>query len=296
MTVTDHPGVSIDPDRLFGLRFVAAEARRAFARRTSARPGPFVTRRRGRGSETDDIRAFAHGDDIRHMDRNVTARTGLPHVRTFRDEREKTTLLVADFRAPMLFGTRRAFLSVAAAEVLTLLGWSVAEDGGRVGVLVIGSGEPVFVRPAVGERSMVAVIGALVRAHRAALDRPETLPLAGVLETAARLVPTGGTVALATALDRPGDGFDDAAARLIHGNDATVFLVTDAFERNAPSGVYPFRTADGRPAIGAVAAPARQDPDQRLARLAALGIRAVEVPAEEPAQGLVPVLEVLHGR
>ena len=36
------------------------------------------------------------GDDIRHIDWNVTARTGEPFVKQFREERELTLLLVLD--------------------------------------------------------------------------------------------------------------------------------------------------------------------------------------------------------
>ncbi|WP_181700146.1 DUF58 domain-containing protein [Chthonobacter albigriseus] len=298
MDVLDHSGVSVDPDRLFRLRFAAAEARRALSRRTSARPGPFVTKRRGRGSETDDVRTWSHGDDIRHIDRNVTARTGVPHVRTFRDEREKTTLLLADFRPPMLFGTRRAFLSVAAAELLALIGWSVAEDGGRVGVLAVGGAEPEFVRPVVGERAMVAVIGALARAHRSALDSEakKTQPLAPDIEAAGRLLPPGGTLAIATALDAPGDGFDETVVRAVHRADVTVFVMTDAFERQPPAGVYPFLSVDGRRAVGAIPADVAPAADRRLDRLAALGASAIAVAAEENPETLLRVIEAIHGR
>jgi uncharacterized protein (DUF58 family) len=75
-----------------------------------------------------NIRIFSEGGDIRHLDHNTTARTGVPHVRTFRDEREKSVLLLADFRAPMLWRTRRVFRSVAATGFL-----SVHDQAGRVG-------------------------------------------------------------------------------------------------------------------------------------------------------------------
>ncbi|TXM93858.1 DUF58 domain-containing protein, partial [Methylobacterium sp. WL122] len=65
------------------------------------------------------------GDDRRHIDRNATARTGILHVRTHHDERDRAVVLLADFRPSMLFGTRRALRSVAAAEALASLGHTV---------------------------------------------------------------------------------------------------------------------------------------------------------------------------
>jgi uncharacterized protein (DUF58 family) len=292
-------GAVVDPEALLRLRFVAAEARQRRLQRTSARPGPFVTRRRGRGSETDDVRPWAHGDDVRHVDRNVTARTGQPHVRTFRDERERTTLLLADFRPPMLFGTRRAFLSVAAAELLALVGWTVAGDGGRVALLALGGAEPVFVKPTVGERAMIAVVGGLTQAHRAALVArgAEAGPLAPQLEAAARLIPAGGTVAIASGFDDADDAFAAAARQAAVRVDLAAGVVSDAFERAPPRGVYPFLDPAGRRGIGAATgAPVDDYPSRRRTdALLALGMRAVLVRAEEPPAAQIPAVEAIHG-
>ncbi|RVU17555.1 DUF58 domain-containing protein, partial [Methylobacterium oryzihabitans] len=131
------PGIALEAGALMGLRHLA---RRGAAPRTRALvglPGGIVTRRRGRGSEPDDVRLWAEGDDVRHIDRNSTARTGQLHTRTHHEERDRAVVMLADFRPSMLFGTRRALRSVAAAEALALLGWRVAGDGGRVGLAVV---------------------------------------------------------------------------------------------------------------------------------------------------------------
>lgn len=303
MGIPADPGAVVDPDALIRLRFLAAEARRRRARRTSSRPGPFVTRRRGRGSETDDVRLWSHGDDPRHVDRNATARTGEPHVRTFRDERERTTLLVADFRPAMLFGTRRALMSVAAAEILALAGWWVAAEGARVGLLALAGGEPVHVRPAVGERAMIAVVGGLVQAHRQALagagrDAPAIGPQ---LAAAARSIPSGGTLVLASGFDdafeRADAGIAAALAEALVRVDVAAAVISDAFERTAPAGVYPFVTADGRRGLGAVRGTARGAgaSEATAARLAGLGVRSTVVRAEEPPAAQLAAVEALHG-
>ena len=112
--------LDVTPERLLDLRrYIRAGAGGRW--HPDLRPAGFPGRRRGAGLETIDVRPFVEGDDVRHLDRNVTARTGLPHVRSFREERGATVLLVADFRAPMLWGTRRVLRSVAAAEALVFL-------------------------------------------------------------------------------------------------------------------------------------------------------------------------------
>lgn len=125
-------GVDLDIDALLHLRRLAYRMRSPRAPPRSTLPGGIAHKRRGRGLEAHDIRQWSDGDDIRHLDRNVTARTGIPHVRSFHDEREPAILLVADFRPSMLFGTRRRLRSVAAAEALAMLGWRAISDGGRV--------------------------------------------------------------------------------------------------------------------------------------------------------------------
>ncbi len=144
MTAPDSiPGVDLDVDALIGLRRLLA---RAAAPRLVASPptGNLPRRRRGRGVETYDVRPWSHGDDIRSLDRNVTARMGAPHVRTFHDERERHVLYLVDFRPSMLFGTRRALRSVAAAEAAVAAAWRTLDTHGRAGLAAATSRGPRF--------------------------------------------------------------------------------------------------------------------------------------------------------
>lgn len=238
--------IALEPEALLKLRALVRAERTG--RPFTALPGGLVTRARGRGLETADLRAFAHGDDPRHIDRNATARTGYPQVRNFHAERDMTTLLVADFRPPMLWGTRRTLRSVAAAEALSLVGWRRVMEGGRVGLVAVTAGGAVFQSAAGRTRGMVAVIGALARAHATALADPDadTPPLAEALTTARRTAPHGAEVIVATALDHPGEGFTEAAEELRHRRSLSVLYVSDAFESAPPKGVFRYALAAGQ--------------------------------------------------
>jgi len=85
--------------------------------------GNSVSSFRGRGLEFDSVREYVHGDDIRSIDWRVTARTGSPHVKVFREDRERPMYLCVDINASMRFGTRNTFKSVQAARVSAFLGW-----------------------------------------------------------------------------------------------------------------------------------------------------------------------------
>ena len=299
--VLSAKGVAADTDHLLKLRHLIhnlPERRLA----PTGMPGGFVSKRRGRGLETVDIRIFSEGDDIRHLDHNTTARTGVPHVRTFRDERERSVLLLADFRPPMLWGTRRVLRSVAAAEVLALTGWRTIEAGGRVGLIAFGAGEPVFVPARGRERGMVAVIGGLAAAHRSALEAAsgtqgmEGRPLDNLIELAARLAPTGGSIFLASGLDDPGEHFDILASALNRRAALTVLLVTDAFEQSPPAGSYPFMTRAGHVGWASFLANRFSDePDPRINRLAHLGISTIPVDAGKGPEIMVAELEKFDG-
>ena len=286
------PGVTADTEALLKLRHLVRNIPERRLAPTGL-PGGFMTKRRGRGLETIDIRVFSYGDDVRHVDHNTTARTGVTHVRTFHDERERTALLIADFRPAMLWGTRRALRSVAAAEALALTGWRVSEAGGRAGLIAFGNESPVFVAARGRERGMVSVIGGLAAAHRDALaaasERRDPLdqPLEVALEMAVGLVPAGGSVFLATGLDDPGKDFDALAMALNRRAALTVLLITDAFERRAPAGSYPFISGQGRIRWALIGGEKRETAvDRRVAHLTRLGIAVIPIDASAEPEAM----------
>jgi len=284
--VLEAPGVSVRADDLLALRHSAGDGA-GTASPLTAMPGGFVHKRRGRGLEVADIRAFEDGDDIRHIDRNATARTGVPHVRTFQDERDRTTLLIADFRAPMLWGTRRAFRSVAAAEQLALVGWRAIGEGGRVGLMTLSGAEPTFVPARGRERAMVAVVGGLVKAHRIALDQQvetpqlKPQPLDECLRMIRQIAPRGASVVLASSLDEPGDDWERAATALGHRVALSVLHLRDAFEQSPKAGAYPFESETGRVGVGLVHRNDVKSVISVASRLSELGIPVHEVDASQ---------------
>ncbi len=292
MNALAQAGVGLDAGGLLGLRHLSRRMP-ALPLTVNALPGGMVNRRRGRGLEAADIRAFVPGDDVRLIDRNVTARTGNLHVRNVHDERDQTALLMADFRPSMLWGTRRALRSVAAAEALALIGWRVVAAGGRVALLAFGAGEPVIVPPRGRDRGMVAVIGGMVRAHGEALaGASHEPPLSGALLLARRMMPRGAAVWLASALDGDADMDEESLRGLNHRCPLTVLRVRDAFEVDAPGGAYPFRLADGSGRI--VRLPGGHLDNDAVARLHDWGIAALSFDAADAPEEMVARLGGLH--
>ena len=92
---------------------------------------------RGAGVNFEEVREYREGDDIRNMDWKVTARTNEPHLKVFREERERSVVLCVDKGPHMSFGTRGTFKSIQAARAAALIGWAASRlqrPGGRPGL------------------------------------------------------------------------------------------------------------------------------------------------------------------
>lgn len=213
----------------------------------SERPGSVATRRRGQGHEIREIRPYTEGDDARHLDAAASARLGSPQLRSFHEDRERSLVLIADFRRPMLWGTDRALRSVIAARGLALAGWAAMRDRGSVGVIALTDAGPESQSPRPREHGMALVAGCLARAHERALDlgarraaeRLPTRPLGPELMQITAHIPRGAAVLLATGLDLPGEGCEAALAALAGRSLLRLALVEDAFERAPPAGALP---------------------------------------------------------
>ncbi|MBA2368903.1 MAG: DUF58 domain-containing protein [Candidatus Protochlamydia sp.] len=93
---------------------------------------------RGQGLEFDSVRQYVLGDDIRTIDWRVTARTGSPHVKIFKEERERHVVICVDMNASMRFGTKNTFKSVQAARAAAWLGWKGIAGNDRVSCCLFG--------------------------------------------------------------------------------------------------------------------------------------------------------------
>jgi uncharacterized protein (DUF58 family) len=90
---------------------------------------------RGGGLEYEESRPYAPGDDVRWLDAGATARTGVPHVKVFREERDRALLLALDVSGSMGFGTAGAAKAETAAHALALLASAAGRAGDPIGLV-----------------------------------------------------------------------------------------------------------------------------------------------------------------
>lgn len=111
-------------------RILAVRSRREAA---GVLVGQWASAFRGGGVEFEESRPYVPGDDVRAIDWNATARTGVPWVKRFREERSCPVLIALDVSASMAFGTTGRTKAQAAAYAAALLATAAAGAGDPVG-------------------------------------------------------------------------------------------------------------------------------------------------------------------
>jgi uncharacterized protein (DUF58 family) len=164
----DRPGPGPVPDAVLRSLDLAV-----LRRIQSLVPGDNVTPQVGAGSELATIRPYQPGDDVRHIDWNVTARMREPHVRVHVGERALTAWLALDVSPSMAFGTvQRRKLDVAEGVALAI-GHVATRRGNRLGVLAFGDEEqPRVLRPQQGRLGLLALLAQLRAADKSSAEDP----------------------------------------------------------------------------------------------------------------------------
>jgi uncharacterized protein (DUF58 family) len=93
----------------------------------------------GRGSEPGETRPYEPGDDVRHIDWNVTARLQQPYVRQFTEDRELAAWFLVDLSASVDFGSNVLTKRNVAREFVGVLARLLTRHGNRVGAVFYGS-------------------------------------------------------------------------------------------------------------------------------------------------------------
>ena len=120
---------------------------------------------KGRGMEFDTVREYVPGDEIRSIDWNVTARTNVPHVKTFCEERELTVLVALDVSASGSFGSQQRAKMETAAEVAAVLMMSALLNNDKVGLVLFAGSVLRYIPPRKGRATVLRLIREILGAE-----------------------------------------------------------------------------------------------------------------------------------
>jgi uncharacterized protein (DUF58 family) len=183
---------------------------------------------KGRGMNFAEVREYQHGDDIRAIDWNVTARTGAPFIKVFDEERELTVMLVVDVSASGDFGSRSRMKGEVAVEICAVLAFSATRNNDKVGLIIFSDRIEKFVPPRKGRRHVLRVLRELL------YFEPEGrgTDITGALQYLARVVRRRAVVFVVS--DFLGDGYEKALAVAGRRHDTVAIRMSDPRERQLP--------------------------------------------------------------
>ena len=238
--------------------------------------GAYMSSFRGRGMEFDESRLYMPGDDIRNMDWRVTARTGEPHTKVFREERERPVLVWLDLNASMFFATRGSFKSVTAARAAVLLAWSTSAQNDRLGALIFSGNDHVELKPRRGKSAVLDLIGRTCK--HPAWTRPrhgQARDTSRAMSRLRKVTRPGSLLFLISDFREMDEQAESHLINVARHNDVVLIQVYDPIEAELPpAGSYRVSDGDNDLALNTADAQVcleyRQRFDQRRAKLARL--------------------------
>ncbi len=120
---------------------------------------------KGRGMSFSEVRLYYPGDDVRHIDWNVTARTGDPYVKVFEEERENTVMLLVDVSGSAVFGSHSQFKEEYLTELCAVLAFSAISNNDKVGVMLFSDRVELFIPPKKGKQHILRIIREILLAR-----------------------------------------------------------------------------------------------------------------------------------
>jgi uncharacterized protein (DUF58 family) len=200
--------------------------------------GDYRTVFRGSGVDVVDLREYQPGDDLRHIDWNVTARTDVPHVREYVEDRELTAWLLLDRSPSMGFGPIERRKHVVVAELAAIVAQLLSRGGNRIGAMLFNDAVDEVIRPASGRTQVLRILSRLLTptagtgAGAGKTGRPTALavPLRAALGIARR---RSLIVIVSDFITEP--GWEGALGQLAHKHDVVALQVVDRREFELPA-------------------------------------------------------------
>lgn len=120
--------------------------------------GEYKAAFRGRGMEFEEVRDYNPGDDIRSIDWNVTARMDKPFVKVFREERERSLMLIMDLSSSLNFGSQKETKKERLTEIAAVLAHAATKENDKVGLLLFSDCVERFIPPKKGRAHVWKIV------------------------------------------------------------------------------------------------------------------------------------------
>lgn len=199
--------------------------------------GLFASAFCGQGMDFQESRVYQEGDDVRHIDWRITARTGIPYVKLYTEQRQRSVLFCVENSRNMAFGTRQVFKCVQAARTAALLGWSAMQQQERVGGILFGQTQTSlqFFRPQKSGQAFIQLLKALSEPSPATPPDPINNsvnnscddPFIGALSHLSHTVQTGALIFIVADFNRDITPLETAFSYLKQRHEVVVIAIDD---------------------------------------------------------------------
>ena len=204
--------------------------------------GDYRTLLRGAGLDLADLREYQHHDDVRHIDWNVTARVGVPHVRVFTEDREMAAWFLLDLSPSIDFGSGEQRKRQVSAEFVAVLARLLTRHGNRVGAMLYGSGVDTVLPTRGGRRHVLNLLDTM-RNRPASVEAGPTR-LNELLESAAAMIKRRSTLfVVSDFITEP--GWEKPLGHLAQRHEVVAVRLLDPMELQLPDlGLLTMRDAE----------------------------------------------------
>ena len=127
--------------------------------------GDYHSTFKGQGVEFDEVRPYLAGDDVRTIDWNVTAKTGVPHIKRFAEERELTILFMVDVSGSQSYGSVGRSKAELAAEVTAVLALTAIRNQDKIGLVLFSDRIVKYIPPRKGRDSVMRLVREVLAAE-----------------------------------------------------------------------------------------------------------------------------------
>lgn len=190
--------------------------------------GEYRSQFKGHGMQFSEHRQYMAGDDVRHIDWKVSARSREPVIKKYEEERELNILLVVDVSASAEFGSERKLKGEVMAELGGLLAYAASSTGDKIGALLFAGGVEKVIPP----RRGIGHVSRVIRELLAYEPRTRGTDLTAALDAASRIMKHAGVVFVLS--DFLAHGYEQALSRLSMRHDVIAVWVGDPREREMP--------------------------------------------------------------
>ncbi len=194
----------------------------------SVMSGGYKSHFKGQGVQFSEHRQYTPGDDIRHIDWKVSARSRDPLIKQYEEERELNVFIIADLSASSDFGSKTNTKKELVAELGAMIAYAASNSGDKVGVLFVSDKVEKTIPLKKGKNHVLRIIHDLLSFP----TKPGGTALKQALEETRRVMKNSGIVFILS--DFKAEGYEIALKQLSRKHDVVAVKIDDPAEKEIP--------------------------------------------------------------